>query len=248
MSRQAKHGRTRAQAAAASAFAAAGRASQARKRAAAIAKTGKPPPVSKRRHQAALKWAAAGRAAQARKRAGLKPLPVHVRALAGDPAVSTMGGAVSYMSPAAGEGSVPCDAWPAVGPMSTATYLMILAEANRDSPCCAATAIATHLYLFRGIMATADDILALHAAGGGDGTHGALLPDLLELASGGFAGTRIASFFPVEDDTLPGLVTGLRLPGGAHAVLSLGGAACVSWGQVVPATGRDGEAWWAEWE
>jgi len=80
--KQPKHPRTKAQHAAALKFAAAGRSAQANTRAAAIAKTGKPPARSKKQHQASLRAAAAGRAAQARKRNHLKPLPKKQPALA----------------------------------------------------------------------------------------------------------------------------------------------------------------------
>lgn len=80
--KQPKHKRTKAQHAASLKFAAAGRSAQAKTRAAAIAKTGKPPARSKHQHQAALRWAASGRAAQARTRNHLKPLPKKAPALA----------------------------------------------------------------------------------------------------------------------------------------------------------------------
>jgi len=114
-------------------------------------------------------------------------------------------------------------------------------------PCCAATAIAAHLYVTCGILASEDDIMALHYAAGGDG-DGAYIPDLLEVASSGFAGTRISRFFPVWDVSLPGIVAGLRLPGGTHAALLLPRGACVSWGSILPVTGTVTEAWHAEWE
>lgn len=77
-----KHPRTKAQHAASVKWAKAGRSAQAETRAAAIAKTGKPPARTKSQHQASLRWAAAGRASQARARAHLKPLPKQKPALA----------------------------------------------------------------------------------------------------------------------------------------------------------------------
>jgi len=56
-------------------WAAAGRASQAATRAAAIKKTGKPPPRSRRQQAASRNWASAGRAAQAARRQGKPPAP-----------------------------------------------------------------------------------------------------------------------------------------------------------------------------
>lgn len=80
--KQPKHPRTKAQHAASVKWAKSGRAAQSATRAAAIAKTGKPPARSKSQHQASLHWAAAGRASQARARAHLKPLPTKKPALA----------------------------------------------------------------------------------------------------------------------------------------------------------------------
>jgi hypothetical protein len=65
----------------------------------------------------------------------------------------------------------------------------------------------------------------------------------------GLAGTRIRSFWPVAGlDGYPGFVAGLRLPQGAHTVLTLGGGACASWGSTWKMAGRLDEAWWIEWE
>jgi hypothetical protein len=123
--------------------------------------------------------------------------------------------------------------------------LTVLAELNRKWPCCTATAIANHLYLTEGILASQQDVLGLHLAAAGD--DGASIPDLLEVASSGFAGTRISAFWPVADLSLPGIVTGLRLPGGAHASLLLTGGVCVSWGSILPVFGQAEEGWWLEW-
>jgi hypothetical protein len=225
VSKQAKHKRTKAQSAASHKWAAAGRASQAAKR--AVAQAAGQPTRTKRQTQASQRWAAAGRHAQARARQGLKPLPAKKRALAGGLAVCHLSvSAVAAVSQAA------CD-------------FMILAEANEDTPCCAATALAYSLYVQTGIMASNEDVLALHKAAGGD--DGALIPELLEIASSGFAGTRVARFWPLEDLDLPGSIAGLRLPGGSHAALVLSGAACVTWGRIAPLAGAE-EAWWAEWE
>lgn len=227
MSKQATHKRTKAQSAASHKWAAAGRASQAAKR--AVAKAAGQPTRTKRQTQASQRWAAAGRRAQARARQGLKPLPTKKRALAGD--LTPLGvSAVSIMSQAA---CVPVNPY------------MILAETNRTLASCAATALAYSLYQQTGIMASHEDVLALHDAAGGD--DGALIPELLEVASSGFAGARIARFWPVEDLSLPGAIAGLRLPGGSHAALVLSGAACVTWGRILPLAGVE-EAWWAEWE
>lgn len=195
--KQPKHKRTAAQIAAAHKFAAAGRAAQAATRAAYIAKHGKPPPVSKKRHQAALKWAAAGRAAQARKRNHLKPLPKK------QPALSLHGESV-----------------------------------------CAPVAIAAHLYAATGIIASEKLLLTLAARAAG----GCLGDYLAEVAASGLAGMRLTRYVPVDEDlVVPGLVCGLGLPGGYHAVLSHP-RGMVSWGVVLPWWGRPDQAWQLEWE
>lgn len=228
MAKHPAHKRTKAQAAAAVKFAAAGRASQAKKRAAEKAK-GLPTRTAKQT-QSTAKFAAAGRAAQARKRAGLKPLPKATRALAGDQAVRRMGReAVSRLGPVA---CLPVNPY------------MILAETNWTQGCCAATAIAYHLYAHTGIMASQGDVRELHDAVADP--SGARIPELLEAACDGFAGVRLARFWPL-DTPLPGSIAGLTVPAGSHAVLLLSGAACVSWGRVRPCAAAE-EAWWAEWE
>jgi hypothetical protein len=182
-----------AQAAAAHKFAAAGRASQARTRAAAIAKTGKPPPVSKKRHQAALKWAAAGRASQARARAHLKPLPKKQPTL----------------------GELPC----------------------------APAAIAEHLFAATGVAVPDADILAL-----GENMPGGCLWEYLEAAAtAGLGGVRLAGFWQCDEDLfIPGLVYGVGMLGGYHAVLSHP-RGLVSWGLLLPRLGVPREAWHLEW-
>lgn len=215
--------RTKAQAAAARKFAAAGRASQARKR--AFEKAHGLPTRTKKQHQASLKWAAAGRAAQNRKKQGLKPLPKQSRALAG--VVAGAGGDAGEIYVAA-----ECDD---VGEFR-ALY--------QPGGTCTVTAIANHLLMFEGVITSAAEIIAVHEQAGG------VISDVLELlAVRGLAGTRIRSFWPVAGlDGYPGFVAGLRLPQGAHTVLTLGGGACASWGSTWKMAGRLDEAWWIEWE
>lgn len=239
-----RHKRTAAQAEASKKWAAAGRSSQAHKRAFNRAHN-LPPPRSGKQHQQSLKAAAAGRQAQARKRHHLKPLPKHPRALAyegegvgagsgdgvGVGVDGGIGGGVGYVADddAAGAG-VPI------------LYQPVL------WPACVATAIANHLLWSCGIAASQQDIIALHLAAGGDDERGILIADVLELLTvRGLAGTRIRRFWPVAGWNLPGLVAGLRLPRGAHTVLTLDEAACASWGANRPVTGYVEEAWWIEW-
>jgi hypothetical protein len=122
-----------------------------------------------------------------------------------------------------------------------------LAGANQAEPACAATALAVHLHVTRRVTASTEDILALHRAAGGTG-DGAHISDLLETAaSAGLGGIRIARFWPVTT-ALPGTVAGLALPGGSHAVLTLPGGMCITWGQIRPCGGEIEEAWWIEWD
>lgn len=197
-----KHPVTKHQRAAELKFAAAGRASQAKTRAAAIAKTGKPPARSKKQHQASLRWAAAGRANQARKRQGLKPLAKAAPALA---------------LPGAG---------------------------LHDLPVCGPVAIAEHLFASTGVYASDEQILDLYTR-----TPGGCLADYLEQATtGGLAGVRLARFWECDDGlAVPGLVYGVRFRTGYHAVV-LGDAGMISWGMLLPVTGRPLEAWALNWE
>jgi len=219
--RQPKHKRSAAQAAAGRAWAAAGRASQAATRRAAIQKTGKPPPVSKARHQAALRWAAAGRASQARARAHLKPLPKK------KPAIAFPGGPAQGQDDSQRKNGEP-------------------AGNLHDLPVCAAVAVAEHLYAATGIIVSDAEILELHSAASGGG-----LGDYLEVAAmAGLGGARLAGFWPCDEDAyVPGLVYGVQLRGGYHAVLSHpAGVGMVSWGTLLRLTGVPCEAWHLEWE
>ena len=200
--RHPKHARTKAQHAADMKFAAGGRAAQARTRAAAIAKTGKPPARSKRQHQAALKWAASGRAAQARSRAHLKPLPKTTPALA----------------------------LPGYG--------------LHDLPVCGPVAIAEHLLAATGVYATDEQILDLAARA----PDGCLADYVVEAASGGLAGVRLARFWRCDDESaVPGYLCGVRFRGGYHAVLMYPGG-MLSWGMIMPVAGVPLECWWLEWD
>jgi hypothetical protein len=111
-------------------------------------------------------------------------------------------------------------------------------------PSCAPVAIAAHLAAFTGVIAPADDILALHAKSSGRLT----LAELLELlAVDDFAGMRLESFRRCDPDvTVPGWLYGLDTSLGYHAVLALPGA-MTSWGRVLPLSGQPREAWHLEW-
>lgn len=114
-------------------------------------------------------------------------------------------------------------------------------------PACGPVALAEHLRMFTGIVLPDEAILDLHRRAGIT-----TIPDLLErLMAEGFTGpeTRLAYFERCDPDTaVPGLLYGVDLPGiGYHAVLLREGG-MLSWGQVLPLTGRPDEAWWLEWE
>lgn len=205
--KQPKHKRTVAQHAADIKFAAAGRAKQHKTREEAIAKTGKPPPLSPKRakaaHQAGLKWAAAGRASQARKRNHLKPLPKKKPALAG-----TAGGL-------------------------------------HDQPVCAAVAIAEHLTAMTGVSVADAEVLGLARA-----ADGGCFEDFLCAAvyNGPLGGVQLGGYWQCDEDLfVPGLVYGVEMLGGYHAVLAHP-YGMVSWGMVLPLLGTPREAWHLDWE
>jgi hypothetical protein len=197
-----KHVQTKAQHVAALKFAAGGRAAQARTRAAAIAKTGKPPARSKAQRQATLRFAAAGRAAQARKRNHLKPLA------------------------------------------KTKPALALPGSGLHDLPVCGPVAIAEHLLAATGVYATDDQIIDL-----ANRTPGGCLADYLEqAATGGLAGVRLARFCRCDCElAVPGLVYEVQFRTGYHAVLMLPGG-MLSWGMLLPVTGRSLEAWALNWD
>lgn len=120
---------------------------------------------------------------------------------------------------------------------------------GRDSwlhslPACAAVAVAAALEYQTGIAATADEILILHEKTSGEATFG----ELLELLSvKGFAGARLISFRPCDPDlAVPGLVYGLAVPAGYHAVLATD-AGVLSWGRELSWPGAPQEAWLLDW-
>lgn len=111
-------------------------------------------------------------------------------------------------------------------------------------PVCAAVAVAEHLAAFTGITAWEDEILGLHYQAGL-----LSLSELLEyLQAEGFAGARLRSFRPCDETLIaPGLVCGLQVSAGYHAVLAHP-AGMISWGTVLPWTAAPAEAWALEWE
>jgi len=237
--------RSPAQVKASQAFARAGRAAQAKVRQAAIAKTGKPPPRSRKQQAASRNFAAAGRAAQAARRAGKQP--VKPKAVAA-PCPDMLGSAGSLNKPAP---QLRPTGLPA--PLNSQFQLepgpFIPSEpafSLHRLPACGPVALAEHLAVFTGILVPDEAILALHDRAGVISLDG-----LLErVAAEGLAGpeTRLAHFERCDPDTaVPGLIYGIQLRVGYHAVL-LRPDGMLSWGQVMPRHGVPAEAWWLEWE
>lgn len=211
--------KTAAQATAATAFAAAGRAAQASTRAAVIKKTGKPPPVTKARHAAALKWAAAGRASQAAAKAGKKVVKKKVAAVAPELLLAHPGA----------QWPVGCnDTSPTCAAAAVACHLQ------------AATGL---------VMSDKDVLRLHRLAGGETGaTISNVLEAMQEhWASFSRGQVRLLSFFQTDEQFIvAGLVVGVQLGHEGHAVLAAPGG-MVSWGQYLPWQGEPREAWALEW-
>jgi hypothetical protein len=115
-------------------------------------------------------------------------------------------------------------------------------------------AVAAHLAAFTGSYVPDGSVLELAEL-----ARDATMDGLLELVRAeGFPGTgeKLAHFERCDPGTeVPGLVYGLQLPQGYHAVLAHpDGPGAISWGLLVPwcVLLHDGaapaEAWWLEWE
>jgi hypothetical protein len=115
-----------------------------------------------------------------------------------------------------------------------------------DFPACVPVALAAHLLWWTGAEASDDEILALHDLLGGAAT----IPDAIEAAAEcGFSGVRPDTRARCDVSTrgVPGLIYGLAVPTGYHAVLALP-AGVLSWGTVLSWPGEPAEAWHLEWE
>lgn len=113
-------------------------------------------------------------------------------------------------------------------------------------PACAPVALAAHLRFWTGAEASDEEILALHRALGGAAT----IPDAIEAAAEyGFCRFRPDTWTRCDVSTrgVPGLIYGLGVPTGYHAVLALP-AGALSWGAPVSWPGEPAEAWHLEWE
>lgn len=113
-------------------------------------------------------------------------------------------------------------------------------------PVCAAVAVAEHLAIWTGAYVPDESVLALHEI-----VQPATLADVLEYAAAeGFPGTgeKLAHFERCDPGfVVPGLIYGIQLPEGYHAVVARS-SGMTSWGQIMPLAGEPEEAWWLEWE
>jgi len=113
-------------------------------------------------------------------------------------------------------------------------------------PACAPAAAAEHLAAYTGIIIPDRDVAELSIRLG-------VLPvaDLFEyLRAGGWypGGPKLAHFERCDPDCgAPGLIYGIRLGTGYHAVMAYPGA-MASWGMLLARSGTPEEAWWLEWE
>jgi hypothetical protein len=210
--------RSPAQIRAAKAFAATGRAAQAKTRAEAIKKTGKPPPVSKKQHLAGQKAAAAGRAAQAAKRQGKKPVPSKVRA------------AIAPEELALGpEWVTGCnDVAPTCASVAVAAHLQA----------------ATGFILSDEEILKMHELAGGERGASIENVLEVVKNNWIQFSRGR---VRLLSFFQTDEQfLLSGLVVGVRLPHAGHAVLSVPGG-MISWGRRMAWQGEPEEAWALEW-
>lgn len=111
-------------------------------------------------------------------------------------------------------------------------------------PVCAAVAVAASLQHWAGVTASTGQILEF-AARTGSTTISAALEAAREY---GLAGVRLAGFEPADAALFaPGLVYGIQLSIGYHAVLSTP-SGMLSWNLELPLLGSPEEAWVTEWE
>jgi hypothetical protein len=110
-------------------------------------------------------------------------------------------------------------------------------------PACAPVALAEHLAFMTGVRAAAPGILALHEQLGP-----VSIGDMLEaVAAAGFAGMTLEAWTRCdEDQPSPGLLAGIRLRAGYHAIVTVPGG-MASWGLVLPPPGALAEAWQLDW-
>jgi hypothetical protein len=112
-------------------------------------------------------------------------------------------------------------------------------------PACAPVALAAHLRFWEGIEVPDEEILALHRVLGGAATVADTIEAATEYGFCGFRPDRRARC-DVSNQGVPGLIYGLSVPTGYHAVLALP-AGALSWGALIEWPGEPVEAWHLEW-
>ena len=118
--------------------------------------------------------------------------------------------------------------------------------------CCAAEALAASLWL-AGHPVTDDDVLELHRLAGGTADEGVPIVTALEAAREfGLAGVQLADIWNVDSSPVSGLITGVTLPGGPHALTLDPSGLVWSWGELHDPAGLSAglieEAWLVDWE
>lgn len=116
-------------------------------------------------------------------------------------------------------------------------------EGLHSLPVCAAVAIAASLQWQTGTEAEPAEIWSLYKLAGS-----ATLGGVIEAAaSTGLAGHQIGYWAPWDPDImLDGLVYGVTIEEGYHAVLTVPGG-MLSWDTTLPRRGEPAEAWIIEW-
>lgn len=190
---------------------------------------------------AGKKFAAGGRAAQA--------AHPRARSAAQKAATKKFAAAGRAAQNARRAGKAPAPKKKAALPVTTlirpGTPQIWLPGCNDDLDTCGPVAVANHLLAATGIITPDREILALYEAAGGDG--GASLADVLEAVSAdGLAGAKLTCCERMEE-AAPGLVCGVRMRRGYHAVLAHP-YGMISWGLVMAFAGEPEEAWALEWE
>lgn len=132
----------------------------------------------------------------------------------------------------------------AVAPKKAAAELLT-GRSIHQLPACAPVVLAAHLAWWHGIEIPEEKILELHGVLGG----AAPITDVFEYAAAeGFCGFRPDSWTRCDVSTqgVPGLIYGVTVTTGYHAVLALP-AGVLSWSTVLPWPGEPAEAWHLEW-
>lgn len=141
-------------------------------------------------------------------------------------------------------GKTPVTAKKAQAPDDSARSGVSIEEVSLHSlPACAAVAVAATLWCQTGTELEAAEIWSLYRLAGSTTLAGVIEA----AASTGLAGYRIASWTPWDPDImLDGLIYGIAIEEGYHAVLTVPGG-MLSWDTVLPLAGTPQEAWLIEW-